>query len=56
MRRLPAESPLARWLAQPHRFHQFGVLWADNLIPQSPAKLYDALIFVETSTATRELP
>jgi erythromycin esterase len=56
MRRLPAESPLARWLAEPHLFHQLGVFWGETLIPQAPARLYDALIFVDQSRPTRELP
>jgi erythromycin esterase len=56
LRALPAAAPLARWLAQPHLYHMVGVFWAEPLVPQSPATLYDALIFVETSTPTRELP
>ena len=56
MRRLAAPSPLAGWLAEPHLFHQVGVFWGDSLIPQAPAKLYDALIFVDQSHPTAELP
>lgn len=56
LRRLPSNTPLARWLAQPHEFHQVGVLWDDRLVPLAPAALYDGLVFVETSTPTRELP
>jgi erythromycin esterase len=48
LRRLPPEGPLARWLAEPHLFHQVGVFWSEPLIPQSPARLYDALVFVDT--------
>jgi erythromycin esterase len=56
MRRLPAESPLGRWLGEPHLFHQVGAVWGDPPIPLAPGRLYDALIYVETSTPTRELP
>jgi erythromycin esterase len=53
MRRLPPEGPVARWLAQPHQFHLVGIQWGETLLPQAPAKLYDSLIFVETSTSAQ---
>jgi erythromycin esterase len=56
LRRLPAASPLARWLAEPHLFHQIGVFWSEPLVPQAPASLYDALIFVTESHPTSPLP
>ncbi|MBZ5622399.1 MAG: erythromycin esterase family protein [Acidobacteriia bacterium] len=60
MASLPAAGPLARWLAEPHLFHNVGANWViddpdSNLEPQSLSKLYDAIIFVEESHAARAL-
>jgi len=58
---LPAESPLRRWLEQDHLFYDFGAVWqvADpeaNLSPESLAKRYDGLIFIDETHAARALP
>jgi len=60
MTALPAGSPLAAWLAQPHLFHDVGANWvADdpeaNLQPQSISRKYDGLIFVGETHAARPL-
>jgi len=48
---IPAASPLGRWLAQPHLFHNAGGEWVDgdpeaNRESVALPKLYDGLIFV----------
>lgn len=57
---LPAKGPLARWLSEPHLFHNVGTNWiigaADgNLEPGTLSKLYDGLVFVEETHAARAL-
>jgi erythromycin esterase len=56
LRALPVASPLAQWLAEPHLFHLAGAIWGDTLVPQAPAKLYDALVYVGESHPSALLP
>lgn len=58
MANLPTGGQLARWLAEPHLFHNIGANWViddpdSNLEPLALSKLYDGLIFVEESHAAR---
>jgi erythromycin esterase len=60
MASLPPAGPLARWLAEPHLFHNVGANWViddpdSNLDPQALSKLYDGLIFVEESHAAHAI-
>jgi len=57
---LPADGPLARWLATSHLFHNVSANWMvgnaeSNLEPQTLSKMYDGLIFVEESHASRAI-
>jgi erythromycin esterase len=60
MSRVPAESPLSRWLAESHLYYNVGSVWQTdsaeaNLSPEALAKAYDGLIFVEEGHASRGL-
>jgi len=60
MANLPAGGPLARWLAEPHLFHNVSANWVvgsdeSNLEAEALSKLYDGLIFVEESHAARAI-
>jgi len=57
---IPADGPLARWIVQPHLFHNAGAEWVTgdpeaNLETVVLPKLYDGLIFVSEGHATRAL-
>ncbi len=59
MARLPS-GPLARWLGEPHLFHNVGVTWVvgnsdANLEAEPLSRLYDGLIFVEESHAAQAI-
>jgi erythromycin esterase len=52
--RVPAETPLSKWLAEPHLFHQAGSVWNDsntesNYQVQTLSKEYDGLIYIAES-------
>ena len=58
LRQLPKAGPVAQWFAQPRRTRSIGAGYSDALAPQlwseTPApQAYDALLFVETTTAAR---
>ncbi len=58
LRRIPTEGPVAQWFAQPRRSRSIGAGYSDTLAPNlwsdTPApQAFDALLFVETTTAAR---
>src|SRR5262249_26569816 len=58
LRRAPKTGPVADWWSQPHKTRSIGALFSDNvangyLYPQNSAKDFDALLFVEKTTAAR---
>lgn len=59
LRKVPAEDPLGRWMATPRLETSFGYL-TDATRPEQPptvlATKYDALVFIERSTAAKPLP
>jgi erythromycin esterase len=61
LRQLPAKGPVAEWFRAPHASRNIGAIF-DDTIPDSGyseqvvTRLYDALLFVNTTTAARELP
>ncbi len=58
---LPADGALAGWMQQSHLFYDVGAIWqtsdaAANLTPESLAKAYDGIVFVDEGHAARPLP
>ena len=58
---LPADGALAGWTKQSHLFYDVGAIWqtgdaAANLTPESLAKAYDGIVFVDEGHAARPLP
>jgi erythromycin esterase-like protein len=58
LREIPKEGPVAVWFAQSHRSRSIGSGYSDALAPrlwsETPApQSFDALLFVETTTAAR---
>jgi erythromycin esterase-like protein len=58
LRRIPKEGPVAEWWNQAHQTRSIGALFSDAqaanyLFNQTVQKSYDALLFVEKTTAAR---
>lgn len=58
LREIPADGPVAAWMARPHLTRNLGALYDTSapeqfFLPLTPPGVYDALLFVETTTAAR---
>jgi erythromycin esterase-like protein len=59
LRRIPKAGPVAAWWNHPHQTRSIGAVFSDSLAPQYLVNLtapqsYDALLFVEKTTAARK--
>jgi erythromycin esterase-like protein len=58
LRQTPATGPIADWFGQPHPARSIGAVYSDDkaaqfLLPLDAPKSFDALLFVEKTTAAR---
>ena len=55
--RLAANSPDARWLAEPHDFRSIGSMALDRAFTPTPvARRFDVLVYFDQTTATTRMP
>ena len=59
LRKVPANSPVATWLNQPHKSRSIGAIFSNDTASQylfdlTAPKSFDALLFVEKTTAARK--
>jgi erythromycin esterase len=61
LRGIPTGSPVAAWLAEPHKTRSIGAVFSQDsagqyLLDMSAHQSFDAILFVEKTTAARKNP